>query len=285
MSELTLGYSSCPNDTFIFYALVHGLLDTGGMRFLERHEDVETLNRLASDCALDITKVSYGAMPGLIKDYVILRSGGALGRGCGPLLVTKREVSLESLRGARIAVPGLKTTAYLLMRLMDPDLAANALPMQFDRIMPAVVSGEADAGLIIHEGRFTFEGHGLKRLVDLGEWWEATTAEPIPLGCIIMKRSLGMEAARRAQTLVRKSIEYAVEHPGESASYIKRHSQELADEVIHAHIGLYVNEFSLEVGYAGERAVRRLMGMASERGLAPGLDASMELFAPGSSSA
>jgi len=189
-------------------------------------------------------------------------------------------VPIESLRGARIAVPGLKTTAFLLMRLMDPALAENVIPMQFDRIMPAVASGEVDAGLIIHEGRFTFEGYGLRRLVDLGQWWESATGEPIPLGCIIMKRSLGMEAASKAQRLVRASIEYAMAHPDESASYIKRHSQELADEVILAHIGLYVNEFSLDVGAEGERAVKRLMAMAAERGLSPKLDNDIALFAP-----
>ncbi|MGD2080223.1 MAG: 1,4-dihydroxy-6-naphthoate synthase, partial [Nitrospirota bacterium] len=190
--DLTLGYSPCPNDTFIFYALVRGKIETGGLSFLETLEDVETLNRMALRGALDVTKVSTHALGFLREDYCLLRSGGALGRGCGPLIVAREPLEARDLRGKRIAIPGTLTTAYLLMRLFDPMLK-DIEAMPFHRIMDAVSSGSADAGLIIHEGRFTYPGYGLHEVLDLGRWWEDATGLPIPLGSIVAKRELGTE--------------------------------------------------------------------------------------------
>ncbi|HEY7768951.1 1,4-dihydroxy-6-naphthoate synthase, partial [Longimicrobium sp.] len=185
---LTLGYSPCPNDTFIFHALVHGIVQADGLCFSERLEDVETLNRLAADAQLDVTKISYGAAPSLLRDYVLLRSGGALGRGCGPLIVARRELSHDELRTARIAIPGRNTTANLLLRLFAAD-AQPGTELVYSDIMPAVARGDVDAGLIIHESRFTYPQHGLVKVVDLGEWWEQTTGHPIPLGGIMARRA------------------------------------------------------------------------------------------------
>jgi 1,4-dihydroxy-6-naphthoate synthase len=261
--QVTLGFSPCPNDTFIFHALVHGLVDTGGLQFRARLEDVETLNRLAENGTLDVTKVSYGAIPQLLEEYVLLRAGGALGRGCGPLLVARPETSLARLRHGRIAIPGRRTTANLLLRLFDPRLPPG-LEMTYNEIMPAVARGEVDAGLIIHESRFTYPGHGLARLLDLGEWWEQTTGLPIPLGGIIARRSLGESVIRTIEASIRRSVEHAFAAPGSSSEYVRRHAQELEERVIRDHIALYVNPFSVDLGDEGERAVAELLRRAEE---------------------
>ena len=263
---LTLGYSPCPNDTFIFDALVHGRVEAGGLRFTERLEDVETLNRLAAGAELDVTKISYGAIPHLLRDYVLLRSGGALGRGCGPLVVARREMSAEELAGARIAIPGRNTTANLLLRLFAPDAAAGVERVYSD-IMPAVARGEFDAGLIIHESRFTYPQHGLVRVVDLGEWWERTTGLPIPLGGILARRSLGDEAIRGIEDGIRRSVEYAFAHPEASRPYVRAHAQEMDDEVTQQHIDLYVNRFSVDVAEEGARAIEALFARARDAGV------------------
>lgn len=267
MNDLTLGYSPCPNDTFIFYALVHGRIDTGGLGFREVLEDVETLNLMAQGQRLDITKVSFAAFAGLRKHYALLRSGGALGRGCGPLIVARKDVSIESLKGKRIAIPGRNTTAFMLLSLLEPALGVNAIVMPFDEIMSAVRDGHADAGLIIHESRFTYPAYGLVEVEDLGRWWEAETGLPIPLGCIIARRALGADTAGRVEGLVRRSLQYAFARPEEPVGYIKGHSQEIADDVIGRHIDLYVNDFSLDLGQEGVAAVEALFTMAAERGL------------------
>jgi len=264
--ELTLGYSPCPNDTYIFHALTHGLIDSGGITVTERLEDVETLNRLALEGALDLTKVSYHAFMHVMDEYCLLRSGGALGRGCGPLVVAKSGTSMDVLKGKRIAVPGMYTTAQLLLTLYGEGYD-NVVPMQFDRIMDSVISGETDAGLVIHEGRFTFEARGLHKVIDLGEWWESETGLPIPLGGILAKRSLGRETVSRVDAAIRKSIEYARANPEAAREYIKLHAQELDDRVIDSHICLYVNEFSLDLGPGGEAAVKKLFEMAAGRGI------------------
>lgn len=266
---LTLGYSPCPNDTFIFYALVHGKVDTGELRFKEVLLDVETLNRKALNKELDITKVSYHAY-GYLKDhYSLLRSGGAMGRGCGPLVVARREMGMADLRGKRIAIPGRLTTAYLLLQLYDPLLATNVVVMPFDRIMGAVRDGTADAGLIIHESRFTYPDYGLFEVRDLGEWWEGETGLPIPLGCIIAKRDLGQGVIDVIDISVRKSVEYALSCSEETRSYIRRHSQEMADDVIEQHVGLYVNKYTIDPGDEGLRAVEELLTRAEEKGIIP----------------
>ncbi|HIJ82170.1 MAG TPA: 1,4-dihydroxy-6-naphthoate synthase, partial [Desulfuromonadales bacterium] len=225
--ELTLGFSPCPNDTFMFYPLVHGLVDTGGVAYRERLEDVETLNQLALAGMLDISKVSYHALGHIRDEYALLRSGSALGRGCGPLLVAREAVDPANLRGKIIAVPGRYTTALLLLRLLDPSLD-NFLVMPFNEIMDAVSTGQADAGLIIHESRFTYQGFGLHKVVDLGEWWETETGLPIPLGGIVARRSLGAPTISTIERALRCGVEYARANPELAAHYIREHAQEMS---------------------------------------------------------
>lgn len=275
--ELSLGYSPCPNDTFIFDALVHARLDTG-LRFRERLEDVETLNGLARRGEIDVSKVSYGAIPSLLSEYVLLRSGGALGRGCGPLVVAREPMRMRELRTRRIAIPGAWTTAHLLLRLFDPALGHGEERVYSD-IMPAVARGEVDAGLIIHESRFTFPEHGLVCLLDLGEWWEAETGLPIPLGGIVARRSLGGATVHAVQTALRRSVEYAFQHPDAGREYVCAHAQEMDEAVIRRHIELYANAFSADVGEQGEAAIRTLFRRGERAGVLPPF--SGELF-PGS---
>ena len=265
---LSLGYSPCPNDTFIFYALVHGRVAVPGISFEERLEDVETLNRLALDGALDLTKISYHALGHLRREYALLRSGGALGRGCGPLVVARTPTTMAELRGKRLAIPGRLTTANLLLQLYGEGFE-NLLILPFDRIMAAVAAGEADAGVIIHESRFTYQAMGLFQVEDLGAWWERESGCPIPLGGILARRSLGSELIGVIDAALRDSVAYAYAHPGEGRDYIKAHSQELADEVIDSHIGLYVNPFSLDLGDEGVQAVETLFARAEARGIIP----------------
>ncbi len=279
MNTLTLGYSPCPNDTFIFYALTHGRIPAD-FTVREILEDVETLNARAiagrqastgnpaAGEMLDLTKISFHAAAYLLDDYCLLRSGGALGRGCGPLVVSRDYSDIEDIRGRRIAIPGRYTTAQLLLMLYGRGFEDVAV-MQFDRIMPAVASGEADAGLIIHEGRFTYRNYGLKKLLDLGEWWEKETGSPIPLGCILAKRSLGRETILAVEDAIRRSIAYARNNRAECTGYIKAHAQEMEDSVIDGHIGLYVNSFSDDFGEEGVRAIENLFSLASGAGVIP----------------
>ena len=267
-TELTLGFSPCPNDTFMFYPLVHGLVDTGGLAYQERLEDVETLNQLALSGELDVSKVSYHALGHIRDQYALLRSGSALGRGCGPLLLAADRIDPASLRGKTIAVPGRYTTALLLLRLFDPKLE-NFIVMPFNEIMDAVLSGNVDAGLIIHESRFTYQGFGLHKLLDLGEWWEGETGLPIPLGGIVARRSLGAETIAAVERALRAGIKYARTHPSEAASYICEHAQEMSPEVCAAHIGLYVNDFSTDLGDEGIQAISCLLLRAEKAGLIP----------------
>jgi 1,4-dihydroxy-6-naphthoate synthase len=276
---LTLGFSPCPNDTFIFHALVHGVVGARGLAFRERLEDVETLNRLAAEGALDVTKVSYGAVPHLLRDYVLLRSGGALGRGCGPLLVARRPVARDAFSGARIAIPGRRTTAALLLRLFAP-AAGELVEMVYSDIMPAVARGEVDAGLIIHESRFTYPAHGLVRIADLGAWWEGETGLPIPLGGIVARRAAGDEVLREVDDAIRRSVQHAFAHPHASAAYVRAHAQEMDDAVARQHIDLYVNAFSVDVGDEGERAVAELFRRAADVGEVPDAVAAATPFVP-----
>jgi 1,4-dihydroxy-6-naphthoate synthase len=266
--SLSLGFSPCPNDTFIFHALVHGIVDGASGPFSPRLEDVETLNRLALNGSLDVSKVSYGAIPFLLEEYVLLRSGGALGRGCGPLLVSREPMALSSLDNARIAIPGRLTTANLLLRLSNPDFAAGEETV-YSEIMPAIAAGEVDAGLIIHESRFTYRDHGLVCLLDLGEWWERETGSPIPLGGIVAKRSLGEARIRKIEAAIRDSVAFAFAHPLAASEYMHHHAQEMDESVLRSHVDLYVNDFSLELGEEGESAVRQLLERAAALGLTP----------------
>jgi len=266
---LSLGFSPCPNDTFIFHALVHGIVRADGLVFAPRLEDVETLNRLAAEAVLDVTKVSYGAIPHLMDDYVLLRSGGALGRGCGPLVVAREPIDPAELATKRIAIPGRNTTANLLLRLFVPGAALGGRGAErvYSDIMPAVARGEVDAGLIIHESRFTYADHGLVKVVDLGEWWEQETGLPIPLGGILARRNLGEATIRSVDDALRRSVEQAFADPAASRAYVRIHAQEMDDTVTQQHIDLYVNRFSIDVGTEGERAIRELFARARRAGI------------------
>ena len=268
MPPLTLGFSPCPNDTFIFYALVHGRISAGGLSFRERLEDVETLNGLVLDGALDVSKISFHLLGHIRDNYALLRSGGALGRGCGPLVVTRERFAPAELRGKRIAIPGRFTTASLLLRLFDPTLDSLVI-MPFHEIMGAVARGEVAAGVIIHESRFTYPEHGLHALLDLGEWWERETGQPIPLGGIVARRDLGTETLTRMESALRESVLFAQAHPDEARGYIRAHSQEMSDEVCAAHINLYVNRYSVDLGPDGEAAVATLLHRAEAAGIIP----------------
>ncbi|MEC4686334.1 MAG: 1,4-dihydroxy-6-naphthoate synthase [Nitrospirota bacterium] len=267
--EVSLGFSTCPNDTFIFHPIVHGKIDTGEIVFRERLGDVEELNQMALRGELDVTKVSCHALGHLLKDYCLLRSGGALGKGCGPLVVAREKIGIEELKGKRIAIPGRLTTAFLLLCLYDPEFEGHAIPMPFHRIMESVKTGEADAGLIIHEGRFTYPMYGLTEVMDLGKWWEEGTGLPIPLGGIVARRSLGKEMTGRIERLISEGIKYSRSHPEEPVKYIRLHAQEMSDRVIRQHIELYVNEFSTDVGEEGQKAVETLIVKARKKGLLP----------------
>jgi 1,4-dihydroxy-6-naphthoate synthase len=279
MKTLSLGYSPCPNDTFIFYALTHGKVDTKNLKFDEALLDVETLNQKALNAELDLTKISYHALGHLRKKYCLLRAGGALGRGCGPLVVAKNEYTMNDLKNKKIAIPGRLTTAFLLLQLFDPFfltpntklLTPNSvfIEMPFNKIMDSVAKGEVDAGLIIHESRFTYPSYGLKQIIDLGQWWEKQTGFPIPLGGIIAKRTLGGGLNKKINKIIKTSIEYSFANRSESMDYIKKHSQELSEDVINQHINLYVNDYSIDVGREGEKAVNELLSRAEDAGIIP----------------
>jgi len=269
MEKISLGFSPCPNDTFIFYALSHKKLKSD-VEFSQILRDVETLNKMAFNKELDVTKASFHAFGFLRDDYCLLHSGSALGRGCGPLIVAKKKIQYAKLPQKRIAIPGKMTTAYLLLQLFNPEIK-NIVEMPFDRIMNAVSLGTVDAGLIIHESRFTYPSYNLVKLIDLGGWWEEETGLPIPLGGIFAKRKLGAAAIRKIDSLIKKSIEYAYRNPDEAREYIKSNAQELDDDVIDQHIGLYVNDYTLEIG-DGAAAVEKLLSCAEESGLIPHSD-------------
>lgn len=268
MKTLTLGFSPCPNDTFIFHALANKLLDTASTDFRIRMEDVETLNRLAMEGSLDVCKVSWHAYAHIRERYAMLRAGGAMGKGCGPLVVAKDRLTPSSLSGARIAVPGLHTTALLLLRLFDPEIG-DIVTIPFHGIMEAVAQGTVDAGLIIHESRFTFQALGLHKVVDLGEWWEGLTGLPIPLGGIAARRSLGSAMLSRVNGIIRASAEDALRAPEETEHYVALHAREMDSTARAAHIRLYVNEFSLDPGRVGELAAKTLLEMGAKLGVLP----------------
>jgi 1,4-dihydroxy-6-naphthoate synthase len=258
MRELTFGFSPCPNDTFAFHALVHGLVDAP---FAVRPVllDIEELNLAAHERTYDLTKLSFGALAGVRDRYELLRSGAALGCGVGPLVVARGETTLEEAAAGRIAIPGRETTAFLLLRLFAAGLG-DVVELRFDRILAAVASGEVDAGVIIHESRFTYRDHGLVQVADLGELWEAETNLPVPLAGICARTDLDDDTKRAAEAAVRRSVEHAFAHPSASRDYVRAHAQELSDEVCDAHIALYVNEFSIDVGDEGLRAIDALTG-------------------------
>ncbi|WP_030162111.1 MULTISPECIES: 1,4-dihydroxy-6-naphthoate synthase [unclassified Glycomyces] len=270
-----LAHSPCPNDTFIYHAWTSGLIE-GAPATKLTFADIDVTNTACARGEFDVAKVSYAALPHLGDQWRLLPAGGALGRGCGPLVLTAGPLGPGGLAGKRVAVPSDRSTAFLLFNLWLRDLGGADGPLRdvawevvpFDQIMPAVRAGRYDAGLVIHEARFTYRDHGLECLVDLGEWWESSTGGPIPLGAIVAKAHLDTEAITAA---IRASLDHAWAHPEDSRAYIAEHAQEMSEDVCRQHIELYVNEFSRDLGAEGRLAVERLLGGAAELGLVPEL--------------
>jgi 1,4-dihydroxy-6-naphthoate synthase len=258
--RLSLCFSPCPNDTFIFDAMVHHKIDTEGLEFDVRLEDVETLNRLVLSGQPDISKISYGLLPLVIPDYRVLNAGSALGRGVGPLVISAKPLgdSDTELQDSTVVLPGKHTTAHMLFSLAFP-YAKKKIFLPFHEIENAVLNGVADAGVIIHENRFTYADKGLIKLADLGEIWENNTGQPIPLGGIVMRRDLDHELLEKTDRVIRRSLEYAFAHYPELPDYVKEHAQEMDESVMRKHIDLYVNEFSLSLGKEGRAAVWKML--------------------------
>ncbi len=268
--NFTLGFSPCPNDCFIFDALVHKKIDTQGIDFTLVMEDVEALNNRAFKQDLDITKLSYHAFLYLTEKYALLNSGSALGFNCGPLLVQSSKNKIEDINTAKIAIPGKYTTANFLLSLAYPD-AKNKREILFSDIEEAVLSHKVDAGLLIHENRFTYQEKGLQKIIDLGEFWDGLIHAPIPLGGIVVKRSIDHSLQKTIDELIRKSVEYAFENPESSMPFVRQHAQEMSEEVMKKHIALYVNEFSVDLGITGKNAIQLLLDKALETNLIDGL--------------
>ncbi|WP_424766509.1 1,4-dihydroxy-6-naphthoate synthase [Paenibacillus sp. sgz302251] len=286
---MNIAFSPCPNDTFVFHALAHGLVP-GAPELNVTYADIDITNHWAANSeGPEVLKISYAALPWVLSDYKLLSCGGALGRGCGPLVLINGEAAEADgttlsgqqaggalLSGKRVAVPSERSTAYLLFRLWAarqvPGGVREIVVMPFHEIMPAVRDGKIDAGLVIHEARFTYPSYGLTMLTDLGSWWESDTGLPIPLGAIIAKRTLDTEAIAG---WIRASVEYAWAHPEASKSYVMQHAQELSPNVAQQHIDLYVNEFTASLGEDGYAAVNALLGRAAEEGLVPAFDLSL----------
>jgi len=269
--KLTLGFSPCPNDTFIFDALVHQRIDTEGLEFEVQLGDVEELNQKAFKQALDITKLSYHAYLYLIKDYVLLTSGSALGNNCGPLLISKKQYAPKEVEGLSMAIPGKYTTANFLLSARFPK-ATNKKVVLFSEIERLVLDEEVDAGLIIHENRFTYHERGLHKIIDLGEWWEQTTKLPIPLGGIVCRRSLPRELQQKINRVLRRSLEFAFANPTEALPYVQQHAQEMDTAVMQQHIDLYVNDYSLDLGTKGKQAIAFVYQKAVESNLIEAID-------------
>lgn len=262
-TKFTLGFSPCPNDTFIFDALVNKKIDTQGFDFDVVLEDVQTLNQWALEGKLDITKISYGVLPLVTSQYYLLNSGGALGNGVGPLLISKKNIAALHIDECTVAVPGKNTTAHLLFSLAFPKAIKKEF-MVFNKIEDAILTDQVDCGVIIHENRFTYQKRGLKKILDLGEFWEEQTGCPIPLGGIIIKRSIDKLTGLQIDGLIKKSIEYSFQHYPELSDYIKIHSQEMDEDVMRKHIDLYVNDFSINQGEKGRRAIEELLSIYSK---------------------
>lgn len=286
--KLSLSFSPCPNDCFIFDAMIHGKIDTEGLNFNVQLADVEQLNRKGFAGEADITKLSYHAYAYLTDQYQLLDAGSALGNNCGPLLIGKAgkiddlnsKLNPDGYRDPNsklvIAIPGKYTTANFLFSLAFPEVK-NKIEILFSDIEDAVLSGNVDAGLIIHENRFAYEQKGLKKIIDLGEYWESTAKVPIPLGGIVVKRSFPEEVKSKINRVVRRSVEYAFANPKSSLSFVKEHAQSMSEEVMYKHIDLYVNKFSVDLGKEGRRAVELLFDKALEFGVIPPIKSSIFL--------
>lgn len=268
--NLSLGFSTCPNDTFIFDAMVNGRIDTEGVHFNLHLADVEELNQIAFSSVLDISKVSYHAFAYLSTEYQLLSAGSALGFNNGPLLISKHKIYPDELDGLRIAIPGKFTTANLLLSIAYPKLQ-HKKEYLFSDIEDVILSGEADAGVIIHENRFTYQSRGLLKIVDLGEYWDQQTGLPIPLGGIIVKRALPQEIRLKINRVLRRSVEFAFANPKDSLPFIRQHAQSMDESVMRSHIELYVNDFSVDLGVKGKEAIHTLFEKSVERSLFPPL--------------
>lgn len=266
MSKLTLGFSPCPNDTFIFDAMVHDKIETEGLEFEVVLGDVEELNDQAFQQKLDITKLSYHAMAFCLDHYQLLNAGSALGSGVGPLLIAKKELTEKEVNSAKIAIPGKFTTANFLLSLAYPQ-AQNKQEVLFSEIERMVLSGEVDAGLIIHENRFTYAQKGLKKIIDLGDFWESHSGSLIPLGGIVTRRSFDSELQQKIDRVLKRSILYAAAHPSASKNYVRMHAQEMDEGVTKQHIDLYVNQYSIDLGIEGRTAVETLFEKAIEKNI------------------
>lgn len=281
--KLSLGFSPCPNDTFIFDALIHHKIDTEGLEFEVEYHDVETLNQKAFNNELDITKLSYHAFAYAVEDYELLNAGSALGFGVGPLLITKNQQLAENLalyagkslpdefKNLRVGIPGKFTTANFLLGLAYPNLINKEI-MVFSDIESAVLDGEVDLGLIIHENRFTYQDRGLYKVQDLGDFWEKATESPIPLGGIVIKRNLPQEIKEKVNRLIHLSVEYAFANPKSGIDYIRSHAQEMEENVMYKHIELYVNQYSSDLGELGRKAVKSMFDKANALNLIPATD-------------
>lgn len=268
MKKYSIAFSPCPNDTFIFDAMIHHRLkdfdDTWDVCLL----DVEALNRSAANQTFDVTKLSFAAYAFVSQYYRILSAGSALGRGCGPLIISKKPMTISDLKAAVIAIPGNYTTANLLMSMFVPD-CKEKVEMTFSEIEEAVLSGKCDAGLIIHENRFTYASKGLHKVADMGALWEEKTGNPIPLGCIAVRRNLPEEEMKAIENQIKASVQYAFANPNDSRAYVNLHAQELSDEVQQQHINLYVNEFSIDLGTEGRNAISELFKEGQKAGILP----------------
>lgn len=272
--KLTIGFSPCPNDTFIFDALIHHKIDTEGLEFEVFYDDVETLNQKAFRGELDITKLSYHAFAYAADKYVLLDAGSALGFGVGPMLITKNadvEKIKANIAGLKIAIPGKYTTANFLLSLAFPD-AVNKQELVFSDIENAVLDGRVDVGLIIHENRFTYQDKGLHKVMDLGDYWEKRTGCAIPLGGIVANRNLPEDVQQKINRLIKKSVEFAFADPKSGLDYIRSHAQEMSEEVMYKHIELYVNKFSVDLGEEGKKAVKLMFDTALEKDIIPPID-------------
>ncbi len=261
--KLTLGFSPCPNDTFIFDALIHHKIDTEGLSFDIVLLDVEELNNKALNGELDITKLSYHAFAYVSHQYILLNSGSALGENCGPLLISKKKMSKTQIENGKIAIPGKMTTANFLFSIEYPD-SNNKEAVLFSEIEKGVLSGEYDAGVIIHENRFTYKEKGLHKICDLGEVWEQKTKYPIPLGGIATKRDFPIELQQKVDRVIKRSIEFAFQNPKSSLEFVKQHAQEMDEAVMQKHIELYVNDYSIDLGEKGKSAIQYLMNKGQE---------------------
>lgn len=278
--KLTLGFSPCPNDTFIFDALIHHKIDTEGLAFEVGYHDVETLNQMAFRGELAITKLSYHAFAFAVEDYEILDAGSALGFGVGPLLLSKNKELADKLssfaggslpeefKNLKIGIPGKYTTANFLLGLAYPDMQNKEI-LLFSDIETALLNGDIDLGLIIHENRFTYQEKGLFKVIDLGDYWEKTTESPIPLGGIVISRDLPQEVKEKVNRLIRKSVEYAFENPKSGLQYIRSHAQEMEEAVMYKHIELYVNDYSIDLGVQGRKAIRDMFTRAQQLSIVP----------------